>query len=67
MDMFLGVGLVQSLTGWVADWAQGLGLEPYRAVMANIAALLALGSIAFRWLPASPLLQHPGVQGKDLA
>jgi hypothetical protein len=35
--------------------------------MATIAALLALGSIAFRWLPASPLLQHPGVQGKDLA
>ncbi|RDD93053.1 MFS transporter [Acidovorax sp. BoFeN1] len=67
MAMFLGVGLVQSLTGWVADWAQGLGLEPYRAVMATIAALLALGSIAFRWLPASPLLQHPGVQGKDLA
>ncbi|HRM74876.1 MAG TPA: hypothetical protein PLI13_09300, partial [Paracoccus sp. (in: a-proteobacteria)] len=60
MAMFLGVGLVQSLTGWVADWAQGLGLEPYRAVMATIAALLALGSIAFRWLPASPLLQHPG-------
>ena len=67
MAMFLGVGLVQSLTGWVASWAQDQGVEPYSAVMGAIAALLALGSIAFRWLPASPLLQHPGVQGKDLA
>ena len=57
MAMFLGVGLVQSLTGWVADWAQGQGLEPYRAVMATIAALLAMGSTAFRWLPKSPLLR----------
>ena len=56
MAMFLGVGLVQWLTGWVADWAQGQGLEPYRAVMTTIAALLALGSTAFRWLPRSPLL-----------
>ena len=66
MAMFLGVGLVQTLTGWVADWAQGHELEPYRAVMVTIAALLALGSIAFRWLPMSPLLRqaqqshHPG-------
>ena len=58
MAMFLGVGLVQWLTGWVADWAEGQGLEPYRAVMATIAALLALGSTAFRWLPRSPLLQQ---------
>ena len=58
MAMFLGVGLVQWLTGWVAEWAQGQGLEPYRAVMITIAALLALGSTAFRWMPASPLLQQ---------
>ena len=58
MAMFMGVGLLQWLTGWVADWAQGQGLEPYRAVMATIAALLALGSTAFRWLPRSPLLQQ---------
>ena len=56
MAMFLGVGLVQWLTGRVADWAQTQGLEPYRAVMITIAALLALGSTAFRWLPKSPLL-----------
>ena len=58
MAMFLGVGLVQSLTGWVADWAQGQGIEPYRAVMATIAALLAMGSTAFRWLPRPPLLRQ---------
>ena len=57
MAMFLGVGLVQWLTGWVAEWAQTQGLEPYRAVMITIATLLALGSTAFRWLPRSPLLQ----------
>ena len=58
MAMFLGVGLVQWLTGWVADWAQDQGFEPYRAVMLTIAALLALGSTAFRWLPKSPLLEQ---------
>ncbi len=58
MAMFLGVGLVQWLTGQVANWAQTQGLEPYRAVMITIAALLALGSTAFRWLPQSPLLQQ---------
>lgn len=58
MAMFLGVGLVQWLTGQVAEWAQTQGIEPYRAVMTTIAALLALGSTAFRWLPKSPLLQQ---------
>ena len=60
MAMFLGVGLVQWLTGWVAEWAQTQGLEPYRAVMITIATLLALGSTAFRWLPRSPLLHAGG-------
>ena len=58
MAMFLGVGLMQWLTGWVAEWAQAQGLEPYRAVMVTIATLLALGSTAFRWLPRSPLLMQ---------
>ena len=67
MAMFLGVGLVQSLTGWVADWAQGHGVEPYRAVMLTIATLLALGSTAFRWLPMSPLLQQAPPLGQKVA
>ncbi|WP_082877030.1 MFS transporter [Hydrogenophaga crassostreae] len=65
MAMFLGVGLVQWLTGHVADWAQAQGIEPYRAVMITIAALLALGSTAFRWLPRLPLLMQ--AQGPQAA
>ena len=62
MAMFLGVALMQSLTGWVAGWAQVHGVEPYRAVMTTIAAALALGSTAFRYLPESPLLHQHGPQ-----
>jgi predicted MFS family arabinose efflux permease len=58
MAMFLGVGIVQWFSGWVANWAQSQEIEPYRAVMITIAVLLALGSTAFRWLPRSPLLQQ---------
>lgn len=58
MAMFLGVGLMQWLTGLVASWAQSRDLDPYQAVMTTIAVSLALGSTAFRWLPASPLLQE---------
>ena len=58
MALFLGVGIVQWFSGWVASWAQAQGLEPYRAVMLTIALLLALGSSAFRWLPRSPMLQQ---------
>ncbi len=47
--------------------AQGQGMEPCRAVMAAIAALLAFGSTAFRWLPASPLLRQAVAPGKESA
>ena len=56
--MFLGVGIMQTATGWVASWAQSQGIEPYRAVMSSIALALALGSSALRWLPAPPLLDN---------
>ncbi len=52
MAMFLGVALMQWLTGVVASLAPALGLDPYAAVLWAIAALLALGAAAFRWLPA---------------
>ena len=58
MAMFLGVGIMQTATGWVASWAQSQGIEPYRAVMSSIALALALGSSALRWLPAPPLLDN---------
>ncbi|MDP3522507.1 MAG: MFS transporter [Hydrogenophaga sp.] len=57
MAMFLGVAFMQSLTGAVAAWADGLGMEPYRAVMLMIAVWLVLASSAFRFLPASTLLK----------
>lgn len=57
MAMFLGVAFMQSLTGAVAAWADGQGLEPYRAVLLTIAAWLVLASAAFRFLPASLLLK----------
>ena len=62
MAMFLGAGLMQTFTGWVADWALSHGWEPYRAVMTAIALLLATGSAAFRFLPESPLLHQHGPQ-----
>lgn len=58
MAMFLGLALMQSATGLVADWAEGWGGEPYRAVLLAMAAWLALASLAFRVLPASPLLRR---------
>lgn len=56
MAMFLGVALMQWLTGIVAAWAEARGTEPYQAVMVSIAAMLAAASTAFRFLPSSPLL-----------
>jgi len=57
MAMFLGVALMQSLTGAVGGWAAARGMEPYRVVLLAIAAWLALASLAYRVLPVSPLLK----------
>jgi MFS family permease len=54
MAMFLGVALMQWLTGVAASVAQSQGVEPYTAVLAAIAALLVAGCAAFAWLPAPP-------------
>jgi predicted MFS family arabinose efflux permease len=52
MAMFVGVALMQWLTGAVASAADAWGVPPYSAAMACIAAMLALGAAAFAWLPA---------------
>lgn len=52
MALFLGVALMQWLTGVAASVATAHGLDPYVAVMLTIAALLAGGVLAFRLLPA---------------
>ena len=52
MALFLGVALMQWITGVAASTAQAQGAEPYAVVMFTIAGMLALGAAAFRWLPA---------------
>jgi predicted MFS family arabinose efflux permease len=52
MAMFLGVALVQWLTGVIATLALAAGFDPYTAVLLGTAALVALGTVAFRSLPA---------------
>ncbi len=52
MAMFLGVALMQWLTGLVASLAASLGGEPFVAVLAAMALLLVSGAAAFVWLPA---------------
>ncbi|MFI5443738.1 MFS transporter [Polaromonas sp. UC242_47] len=51
MAMFLGVAAMQWFTGIVASVATAHGAEPYTAVLASIAALLAAGAVAFTLLP----------------
>jgi predicted MFS family arabinose efflux permease len=51
MSIFLGVALMQWLTGVVASLAAAAGLDPYRAVLGAIAAMLLLGAAAFKVLP----------------
>ncbi|HWI81297.1 MFS transporter [Ramlibacter sp.] len=54
MAMFLGVAVMQWITGLVASAAQAARTDPYTAVLLAIAALLVLGALAFRTLPAPP-------------
>ncbi len=51
MAIFLGVALMQWLTGVAASLALSIGMEPYRAVLGAIALILVLGALAFRVLP----------------
>ncbi|MDP2819289.1 MAG: MFS transporter [Polaromonas sp.] len=54
MAIFLGVAAMQWFTGLVASLAASYGAEPYTAVLAAIALLLALGALAFTALPGPP-------------
>jgi predicted MFS family arabinose efflux permease len=56
MAMFLGVALVQWLTGVAASAATARGTEPYQAVMLTMAAALTAGALAFQLLPKPPQL-----------
>ncbi|RZI91905.1 MAG: hypothetical protein EOP78_14770, partial [Variovorax sp.] len=60
MAMFLGVAVMQWFTGVVASVAVAHGVDTFLAVLLTIAALLALGAAAFKWLPApAPLDAEP--------
>ena len=54
MAMFLGVAAMQWFTGWVAALAPVLGLDPFVATLAAIAALLVAGALAYITLPTPP-------------
>ncbi len=60
MAMFLGVAAMQWLTGVVASAAAARGADPFVAALAGIAALLALGALAFRRLPQPAVFPHAG-------
>jgi predicted MFS family arabinose efflux permease len=52
MAMFLGVAVMQWVTGGIATAAAALKWEPYAAVLGSIALMLCAGAAAFRLLPA---------------
>jgi hypothetical protein len=54
MAMFLGVALMQWLTGLAATAAAALRVETYAAVFGAIAFFLLLGTLLFRFLPGPP-------------
>ncbi|KTT15547.1 MFS transporter [Pseudacidovorax intermedius] len=54
MAMFLGVALMQWVTGAIATAAQARGIEPFQAVFGAIALMLAGGALAYRLLPQPP-------------
>ena len=58
MAMFLGVALVQWLTGVVASVARTAQADAYTAVLLAISALLVLGALGFRLLPQPASVRH---------
>jgi hypothetical protein len=58
MAMFLGVAAMQWFTGIVASVASAQGADPFTAVLASIAALLAAGALAFVLLPGPAPMQR---------
>jgi len=51
MAMFLGVAVMQWVTGLVAEAVPRMGLETYQAVLGSIALQLVGAAVAFRLLP----------------
>lgn len=51
MALFMGVALMQWLTGSIAQTAQNHGLDPFGPVFGAMALLLVLGALGFKLLP----------------
>jgi predicted MFS family arabinose efflux permease len=51
MAMFLGVAVMQWVTGIASSLATAHGIEPFAAVLGTIAALLLAATVGFAWLP----------------
>ena len=51
MAMFLGISLMQWLTGMAASLAQAAGIEPYSVVLLTMSGMLLAGAFAFWKLP----------------
>jgi len=51
MAMFLGVSLMQPVSGMAASLAPSVGLEPFTAALLSMSALLLAGAFAFWKLP----------------
>jgi len=57
MAMFLGIALMQWITGLVATLAQNHGFDGFTAVLLSVAAMLLAGAAAFAALPS--VRAHP--------
>jgi MFS family permease len=55
MAMFLGIFLMQGVSGLAANLAPLVGIEPYSAALLTMALLLLLGALGFWLLPRAPL------------
>lgn len=54
-SMFLGVALMQWLTGVTSTWAAQHGVETFQAALLTMSIMLALGALAFAALPKAKL------------
>jgi len=65
MAMFLGIALMQWLTGLVASVATAHAADPFAAVLGAIALMLAAGAAAFVWLPPPPRIGNAESESPD--
>jgi dipeptide/tripeptide permease len=59
MALFMGVAIMQWLTGLAASAAAALHVETYPAVFGTIAFFLLLGAVLFRFLPGPRAAGEP--------